>query len=49
VVAEAKRLRNKNEIRKYVDHKFKVDGGFALERPISVLNVISEGIMFFSK
>jgi hypothetical protein len=38
-----------SEIQKDVDHNFKVDGGFALGLPISVLNLTSEGIRFFRK
>jgi hypothetical protein len=48
-VAEAEHPRSKSEIQKYVDQKYKVDGGSALGLPISVLNLISEWIMFFSK
>jgi hypothetical protein len=45
-VAEVKHSRSKSEIQKDVDQKFKVDRGFALGLPNSVLNPISEGIMF---
>jgi hypothetical protein len=41
--------KGKSEIQKYVDQNLKVDGGFALGLPISVLNLISEGIRSFSK
>jgi hypothetical protein len=46
--AETKHSRDKSKIQKYVDHKFTVDRGFALGLPISVPNLISEGIMPFS-
>jgi hypothetical protein len=48
-VAEAKHSRSKSEIRKCVDQKVKVDRGFALGLPISVLSLTSERIMFFKK
>jgi hypothetical protein len=41
--------KGKSAIQKYVDHNFKVDVGFALGLPISVLNLISEAIRSFSK
>jgi hypothetical protein len=47
--AEAKHSKSKNKVQKNVDHKFKFDAGFALGLPISVLNLISEGIMSFNK
>jgi hypothetical protein len=47
-VVEAKHSRNKSAIQKCVDQKFKIDGGFALVLKISVLYLISKGIMFFS-
>jgi hypothetical protein len=40
-VAEAKHSRSKSEIQKYANQKFKVNGGFALGVPISVLNLSS--------
>jgi small-conductance mechanosensitive channel len=47
-VAEVKHSRSKSEIQKDVDQKFKVDGRFALGLLNSVLNPISEGIMFLN-
>jgi hypothetical protein len=47
--AEAKHSRSKSEIQKYVDQNFKAEGGFVLGPPISLLNLISEGIISFSK
>jgi hypothetical protein len=41
--------RSKSEIQKYVDQSFKVDEGLALGLPISVVNVISKGIMSFNQ
>jgi hypothetical protein len=37
--------RSKTEIQKYVNQTFKVDEGFALGLPISILNLISEEII----
>jgi hypothetical protein len=45
-MAETKHLRSKSEVQKYVHQNFKVDRGFTVELPISVLNLISEGIIF---
>jgi hypothetical protein len=48
-MAEAKQSRSKSEIQKYVDRKFKVDGGFAFGPLIFVVNVILERIRSFNK
>jgi hypothetical protein len=37
------------EIQAYVEQHFRIGGGFALGRPVSVFSLISDGINDFSK
>jgi hypothetical protein len=37
------------EIQAYVEQHFRIGGGFALDRPVSVFGLTRDGIKYFSK
>jgi hypothetical protein len=52
VVKQIKRFAHSKktvEIQVYVEQHFRIGGGFALGRPVSVFGLISKGIKYFSK